>query len=104
MSIHKCGIYVIVGASLYFCAPFVFYRIGDPGLTCAACMILTAAGFYLLYIGARQLLRIWRPAATDDPFGLRKGGFPQQEGLVEGELSFHLPAEYEYKGQKRKAG
>jgi len=103
ISIRKCGIYIAAGAALYFGAPLSFYRTGDPGLTCGACIIATAAGFSLLYTGIRHVLRRLRPAARDDPFGRHQGGFPQQEGLVSGEFSFHLPAEYEYKGEKKQS-
>jgi len=103
VSRRRCGIFLLCGVIFYFGSPLVFYRTGDAGLTCGACIILAAMGFYWLYTGIRQGLRIWRPAVKDDPFGRRQGGFPQQEELVTAEFSFHLPAEYEYKGEKKQS-
>ncbi|HEY4337343.1 MAG TPA: YWFCY domain-containing protein, partial [Puia sp.] len=100
-SLRTCLLYIGVGMLGYFGAPLVFYRTGDAILTCGACIFLTAAGFYGCYTGIRSVLRIVRPVAKEDPFGRRRGGFPQQEGLVTAEFSLHIPAEYEYKGEKK---
>lgn len=98
---RKCFLFIILGGMLYFGSPLVFYRTGDAGLTCSSCIVLAATGLYGLYTGCREGLRILQPAVKDDPFGRRQAGFPQQEGLIRAEFSFHLPAEYEYKDEKR---
>ncbi len=92
---------VIIGFLLFLASPVIFARIGDPVFTDAVYIGTTVAGYLLLMAGAGRLLRaISLPWSTDDPFGKKQSGFPQERGRITGANALHLPTRHRWKEQQ----
>jgi hypothetical protein len=62
------------------------------------------AGWLLVLAGAIRLTRILGvPRASDDPFGKRQAGFPQEERRLESEFGLHLRGLYTHDGKQKKS-
>ena len=78
---------IFVGTIFYFISPYPLFVI---------------VGYTLVLIGGARLSRALQlPWNSNDPFGRRQAGFPQEEQRRENDFSLHLKAQYAYKGNWR---
>lgn len=67
-------------------------------------VLLSSVGFILILTGGTRLSRVLHyNLRTNDPFGLLKAGFPQEERRIDTDFSLHLPAQYVREGQTRES-
>jgi hypothetical protein len=93
-------VYLVAGAALYCGGPVVFARAGDPMGTILVYFGCTTLGYLLLLMGGSRLRRMLRlPGATDDPFGRKRSGFPQERRRIDHGLSLSLKAEHTFNGK-----
>jgi len=95
---------IITGLCLYFLS-YVFL-LSKLTLTATAILYIsiTAFGFMLVLSGGILLSRVIQiKLNSKDIFNKENETFPQQERLLTNESSINLPAEYYFKGKKRKS-
>ena len=63
----------------------------------------TMIGYLLILTGGTRLSRLLKINLGRDIFNKENQTFPQEERLLENEYSINLPAEYNYKGKRRKS-
>ncbi len=72
-----------------------------PVVTVAVYIGVTVTGYLLLMAGAGRLLRaISLPWSSDDPFGKKQSGFPQERRCITGANTLHLPSRHRWKEQQ----
>jgi hypothetical protein len=96
--------YIITGLLIYFLS--YFSLLPQMALTTAAMLYIgiTAVGFMLVLSGGTLLSRvIQQKLNSKDIFNKENETFPQEERLLQNELSINLPAQYNLKGKTRKS-
>ncbi|HVU95497.1 MAG TPA: YWFCY domain-containing protein [Puia sp.] len=92
--------YLLAGALLFCASPLVFMWAADPMATIGAYFFFTVLGYLLLLMGGSRLRRLLSvPGAADDPFGRKRGGFPQERRRIDHGLSLSLRAEHVFNGK-----
>jgi hypothetical protein len=95
--------YLFCGLLLFFASQLTFFgglsRIHTAGLYIG----ITTIGYLLIIAGGTLLTRLIKLRNQKDIFNRENESFPQEERKLENEFSINLPAEYWYKGRKRKS-
>jgi YWFCY protein/TraM recognition site of TraD and TraG len=104
VSIRKATWMIAAGVLLYYGSFVAFARLAGLASIDVSYIILTVAGWLLIFTGGMRLTRLlMAPRAADDPFGERQKGFPQEEGKVESDFSLHLHGRYTLEGKERES-
>lgn len=100
---HKTAFaYIICGLLIYFISYFSLYISTDVMFTALAYFTLTTTGYLLILSGGTLLSRIIKSQFNNgDIFNAEAETFPQEERLLENELSINLPAKYRLKNKHR---
>lgn len=94
--------YIFCGLLVYFISYFSLYISADSILKAIVYFSLTSTGYLLILSGATLLSRIIRSQFNNkDIFNAEAETFPQEERLLENELSINLPAKYRLKNKHR---
>ena len=92
----SCAGLIVSGMGLYFLDPA-----GMGGVTY---MLMSGGGFLLILFGGRRLACLYPLSfRRRDPFGKGQAGFPQEQRKIETTYSIHFPAEYTFRGKKKKS-
>lgn len=95
--------YLICGIIVYFISYFILV-IPVPILWRAVCyMLLTGIGYLLMLTGGTLLTRIIKDKLGNDIFNAENETFPQEERLLDNEISINLPATYKLKAKLRQS-
>ncbi|THF53023.1 conjugal transfer protein TraG [Flavobacterium supellecticarium] len=100
---HKIAFtYIVCGLLIYFISYFSLYIGTDITTTAVVYIMLTAVGYLLILSGGTLLSRIIKSSFNNnDIFNAEAETFPQEERLLENELSINLPARYRLKNKFR---
>lgn len=94
--------YIICGLLVYFISYFSLYIGTDVVLKATTYITLTTAGYLLILSGGTLLSRIIKSQFNNgDIFNAEAETFPQEERLLENEISINLPARYRLKNKYR---
>jgi len=89
------------GLILFFAGYFLLGLHSNHETKAILYMASTALGYLFILTGGTYFSRIFRHTGSNDPFGRRDMGFPQEERLLTNEYSINIPAEYVYQGKTR---
>lgn len=95
--------HLISGFILFWCSILFLHLSGTPQTIAGFYMGATGAGFLLILMGGTQLSRLIQLQLGKDIFNELNETFPQEERLLQNELSINLPAQYNLKGRLRKS-
>lgn len=94
--------YIICGLLVYFISYFSLYISSNIVVPALAYITLTSIGYLLILSGGTLLSRIIKSSFNNgDIFNAENETFPQEERLLENELSINLPARYRLKNKYR---
>ncbi|HVU56051.1 MAG TPA: YWFCY domain-containing protein [Puia sp.] len=86
----------LVGMGLYFLQPG---WMGD-----VLYMVVSGGGFVSMLMGGGRLISMYPLSfRRRDPFGKKQAGFPQEQRKMDSDYSINFPAEYVFRGKKRKS-
>jgi len=96
--------YIITGLTVYFCS-FLALRYKAPFTSLTMLYVgVTSIGFLLVLSGGTLLSRIIKNGISPgDIFNSENETFPQEERLLDDDMSVNLPAKYNLKGKVRKS-
>ncbi|MBN9284093.1 MULTISPECIES: conjugal transfer protein MobC [unclassified Flavobacterium] len=100
---HKIAFtYIVCGLLIYFISYFSLFIGTDITIVAVVYILLTAIGYLLILSGGTLLSRIIKSSFNNnDIFNSEAETFPQEERLLENELSINLPARYRLKNKFR---
>lgn len=94
--------YIICGLLVYFISYFSLYISSNIVVPALAYITLTSIGYLLILSGGTLLSRIIKSSFNNgDIFNAENETFPQEERLLENELSINLPARYRLRNKYR---
>jgi len=95
--------YLVTGLLLYFLSHICLNWQTNVRTVAITYMAVTLIGYLLVLTGGTRLSRLLQIQLGKDIFNKENETFPQEERLLENEYSINLPAEYNYKGKRRKS-
>lgn len=101
LNIHTAVAYIICGLVTFFISYFILQMGSNNEIKAVLYMIVTGIGFLLILTGGTLLSRIIKSRFETDIFNAENETFPQEERLLENELSINLPARYRLKNKYR---
>lgn len=93
--------YIVCGLLLYFISYLVFFAPFYHTTIAVLYMSITGLGYLLILTGGTLATRIIRNKLDNDIFNAENETFPQEERLLENELSINLPGRYRLKKKWR---
>lgn len=96
-------VHLITGLLLYSLSHICLNWKTDTAPVASTYMAITIIGYLLVLTGGTRLSRLLQIQLGKDIFNKENETFPQEERLLENEYSINLPAEYSYKGKRRKS-
>ncbi|MBB6611806.1 type IV secretory system conjugative DNA transfer family protein [Pontibacter sp. Tf4] len=95
--------YLLAGGILYFGSSYVLLRFPVTPATSLLYMALTGAGYLLILTGGTRISRLLLPPFRPDIFNRSNESFPQEERLLDNDVSINLPARYTLRGETRRS-
>jgi hypothetical protein len=96
--------YLLTGLLLYFISGLMLNWNNAEITTIAfSYFIITATGYILILSGGVMLSRIIKNNLSNEVFNKHNETFPQEERLLTNDYSINLPAEYIFKGKKKRS-
>ncbi|HVW99506.1 MAG TPA: conjugal transfer protein MobC [Candidatus Babeliaceae bacterium] len=103
ITFRKALMYLASGLLFYFASFAVLYLTMDSKTITIFYIVVTGTGYLSFMAGGGFLSRIIKDKLSGDIFNANNETFPQEERLLQNEFSINLPAQYNFKGKRRKS-
>lgn len=103
LTVQPIILYISVGLLFFFASSFVLGINASAYNVSVLYITVTGTGYMLILTGGTKISRLLKNRKDDDIFNDFNESFPQEEKLITNEYSVNLPAEYVFRGKRRKS-